>query len=111
MSSGSARPRSRNEIVALSANTAAGIARARAAAIRRSCSIHGILRDGVVFQALASPSFGADQLDPAGQAEPPWPAPRRRAHHAERRAVHVFDRIGQIRVAWSEKVWPHARPE
>lgn len=45
-----------------------------------------------------------DQLDPLDEVEPPGPSPRRRAHHAKRRARRLFDRIGQMAVTWSERV-------
>src|SRR5215207_2355529 len=54
----------------------------------------------------AGGAIGADQLGPLDEIEPPGPAPRRRAHHAKRRALRVFDRIGHISVQS-----PNAGPE
>ena len=34
-----------------------------------------------------------------------WP------HHPKRTATRVFDRIGQVGVAWSERMWTDAEPE
>jgi hypothetical protein len=52
-----------------------------------------------------------DQLDPLGEGEPPGPAPWRRVHHPKPRATRVLDRIGHVRVAWPERMWPDAGPE
>jgi hypothetical protein len=34
-----------------------------------------------------------------------WP------HHPKRTTTRVFDRIGQVGVAWSERMWTDAEPE
>src|ERR671919_1522386 len=43
-------------------------------------------------------AIGADQLDPLGKAEPPGPAPWRRAHNAKLGAMHVLERIRHVSV-------------
>ena len=56
--------------------------------------------------AKARVTYGAGQLDPLGEVEPPGPGPWRRLHDSKRGAAGVFDRVGRVRVAWSERVWP-----
>ena len=55
--------------------------------------------------------IGADQFDPLGEVEPPRPGPGRGLGHPKRSATGVLDRVGQVRVAWSEWMGPDAGSE
>jgi transposase len=63
-----------------------------------------------VARRLGCP-IGADQLDPLGEVEPPRPRPWRGVHHPKPGATGVLDRVGQVRVAWPERMWPDAGSE
>jgi hypothetical protein len=56
-------------------------------------------------------TIGADQLEPLSEVEPPGPGPWCGVHHPKRSIARVLDRIGQVRVAWSEQIGPDAGPE
>jgi hypothetical protein len=55
--------------------------------------------------------IGTDQLDPLGEGEPPGPGPGRGVHHPKRSAARMVDRIGQVGMAWSERMGPDPGPE
>ena len=54
--------------------------------------------------------IGVDQLDPLGEGEPPGPGPGpgpgRGVHQPKRSAARMVDRIGQVGMAWSERMGP-----